>query len=134
MQMGKNLIDYHRVLDAGDSLYSTTAFTTGLDIDVENPLQSLCPGDGCATFGRRLVFRLIRRLGFVAFAPLRGRHLHTMLAVGCKHAVKPGEVASWFGYQRCQPCHEVQRFEDHMGSAVATGCFQLIAHLALRGQ
>ncbi len=87
MQVGKNLIDYHRVLDAGDHFDGAAAFTARLNIDIENPLQSLCPGHGCATFGRRLVFRLVWRLGLVAFSPLRGRHLHTMLAVGCKHAV-----------------------------------------------
>ena len=111
MQEGKNLIDHHRVLDAGDNLYSTTAFTAGLDIDIENPHQSLCPGHGCARFGRRLVFQFIWRFNLVAFAPSGRRHQCTVLAVGSEHTVKSGQINPGPGYQCSEASHKVQRFE-----------------------
>jgi hypothetical protein len=41
--MGQYLLDHHRVLNAGNHLHRATAFTAGLDVDVENPLEALRP-------------------------------------------------------------------------------------------
>ena len=52
-----------------------------------------------------------------------------MLTIWSEHAVKTGQVDSWFGHQGRQPGNEIQRFEDHMSSPIAEWGFQLIAHL-----
>ena len=45
-----------------------------------------------------------------------------------------GEVDSWLGYQGDKLGNEVQWFEYHMGGAIAVGCFEFVAHLAVPGQ
>jgi hypothetical protein len=52
----------------------------GLDVDVENALEALCPGQGRSALGRRLFLRLIECFGLVAFAPLGGRYQRTVFA------------------------------------------------------
>jgi hypothetical protein len=52
-----------------------------------------------ASFGRRLVLRLVGRFELAAFTSLGGRHPHTMFTVGRKHAMKAGEIDSWLWYQ-----------------------------------
>ena len=44
IQMIKYDPNDHRVLNAGNDAYITTAFVTGFNIDIKYPLQSLCPG------------------------------------------------------------------------------------------
>jgi len=39
----KDLLDHLRVFDTGDHLHRPGAFPAGLDIDVENTLEPLCP-------------------------------------------------------------------------------------------
>ena len=87
IQMGEYLVDDHRILNAGDHFDGTAACTARFDVDIENPLQSLCPGHRCPAFGGRWVLRLVGHLGLFAFAPLCRRDQYTMLAVGCKHTV-----------------------------------------------
>lgn len=41
LQVGEDLLDHHRIFDAGDDLDDAAAFTAGLDVDVEHPLGSL---------------------------------------------------------------------------------------------
>ncbi len=97
--MGEYLLDDHRIFNAGDDVHGRTnaagarmrksghfdAATTGtarLNVNIEHALEPLSPSHGCATFGGCLVLRLIRGFGLAAFAPLCGRHLHAMLAIG----------------------------------------------------
>lgn len=40
------LADHHRVFDAGNDPHRTLTLLTGVDVDVEHPLQSLCPRHG----------------------------------------------------------------------------------------
>ncbi len=112
MQVGKYLLDDHRVLNASNHFDGAAACTARCDVNIdksagepictaigcsvgvrykdaphENPLQSLGPGHRCTAFGGRLVWCLIRHFDLVAFAPLCGCYLHTMFAVRCKHTV-----------------------------------------------
>ena len=112
MQVGKYLLDDHRVLNAGNHFNGAAACTARfighvlvpdrfaavyycanrlsyrfVDVNIEYPLQSLRPGHRCTAFGGRLVLYLIRHFERVAFAPLCGCHLHTMFAVRGKHTV-----------------------------------------------
>ena len=70
-----------------------------LNLDPEYPLESLRPGHGRATLGRRSVLRFIRFFRLAAFAPPCGRHLHAMLAIGREYTMKTGEIDSGLGYQ-----------------------------------
>ena len=108
MQVGQYLLDALRVFNAGNHFDGAAAFTARLDVDIENPLQSLGPGHRGTAFGGRLVLCLIRRFDLVAFAPLCRGHLHTMRAVRCEHTVKAGEVNPRFGHQGGQFGDEVQ--------------------------
>ena len=82
---GWNLLDHHRVFDAGNHFHGATAFPAGFDVNVEHPFQALRPRHAGTTFGRRL--RIIRSLGLVALAPLSGRHHSTVLAIGGKYTM-----------------------------------------------
>ena len=44
IQVSEYLPDHHRVFDAGDDAHITAAFTAGFNADVEDALESLCPG------------------------------------------------------------------------------------------
>ena len=70
-----------------------------LKLDPEYPVEPLSPGHGRTRFAGRLVLRLIRCFGVAAFASLRRRYLHAMLAVGGEHTMEAGKVDSWFGHQ-----------------------------------
>ena len=72
----------------------------------EHQLEALRPGHGCATFGWRLVLRLIRRFGFVALTPFGGCYQRTVFAVRGEHAMKAGEVDSRLGHQSGEPGDE----------------------------
>ena len=61
-------------------------------------------------------------------------NLQTILAIGRKFAVISGEIDSGPGYQGNQFSDEIQRSKQDMSSAIAIGCFELVAHLAVPGQ
>ena len=100
--MGEELVDHHRIFDAGDDLDDATAAVAGLDVDVEHTLQvlpgsmktksscerALRPGHGGPAFGGCGVFGRIRRAGLVALAAFSRRHLCTMGAVRGENAVE----------------------------------------------
>jgi hypothetical protein len=52
LQVIEDLFDHHWVFDAGDNLDSAAAFPAGLDVDIEDPLQTLRPAHRGAAFGR----------------------------------------------------------------------------------
>jgi hypothetical protein len=69
----------------------------------------------------------------------------------CKHPVKSCQIHPWLGDQSSQsgyrrscaslrprhtvlPVHKIQRFEDHMGGAIAERSLQLVAQLTGRGE
>ncbi len=61
----EDLLDHPRVFDTGNHLDRTGAFPAGLDIDVENTFEPLCPGHRRSPFGWR--WRLI---GYPSLMPL----------------------------------------------------------------
>ena len=52
IEVGENLLDHHRIVDAGDDPHRPAAFTAGLDVDIEHPLETSPPGAyfWCAQF------------------------------------------------------------------------------------
>ena len=44
LQVIEDLLDYHRIFDAGDDPDLAAAFPADLDVDIENVLQALRPG------------------------------------------------------------------------------------------
>jgi len=75
---------------------------------------------------------------FFAFTPPGRRHQRTVLAIGCKHTMKAGQVNPGFRHQRNQsrdghscaslrprhtvhPVDKIQRFKNDMGPTVAPG-------------
>ena len=108
VQVGENLLDHHRVFDAGDDLYGATAAFAGFDVDVEHPFQALRPGHGGPVCCRRADFRRICRAGLVALAAFSRRHLCTVCAVGGEDSVEPSEVDPGFGHQGDESCNDVQ--------------------------
>ena len=79
--MVEDLLNDYRVLNAGDDFEGPAASTTGLNVDIENPLETLCPRHGRPRFGGGALSRPIHSLGLAAFAPLGGRYLGAMAAV-----------------------------------------------------
>ena len=60
IEVGEDLLDHHRIVDAGDDPHRPAAFTAGLDVDIEHPLETLRPAHRCPSLGRGL---LLARLG-----------------------------------------------------------------------
>ena len=131
LQVSEDPLDQHRVFDAGNDFYGAAAFATGLDVDAKYTLQSLRPGHRCPAFRGRLILFVNGDFGFVAFAPPRRRYQCTVLAVRREHAVKSGQIDAGPRHQRRQPGDEVHRLEQHMGSTVVIGGFQLIADFSV---
>jgi hypothetical protein len=132
--VGEDLLDHHRIFDAGNDLDVTAAALAGLDVNVEDTFQALRPSHGGPAFGGRGVFGRIRRVGFVALAALARRHLCTVCAVGGEDSVEPSEVDPGFGHQGDQARNEVHRLEDDVCGAVAVRCLECVAHMAVAQQ
>ncbi len=79
LEVPEDLLDRCRFFDVGDDLCGTTAVLAGLDVDVEQLLQALCPGHGCPAFDRCWVMRRICRTGLVALTALGRCHLRPQL-------------------------------------------------------
>ena len=116
MKVGENLLDHHRVFDAGDDPDRAAAGLTDLDVNIEPPLEPLRPAHRGAEFGGRLDLRLIGQLSLCAFAPFRRGHPRTVFAVGRKHPVETYQVDPRLGHQSRQPGNEVQRLDKIAGS------------------
>lgn len=107
-QVGKDLLDHHRIFNAGDDLDGVAAAVADLDVDVENALQALPPSHCGPAFSGRSVFGRIRRASLVALAAFGRRHLRTMRTIGGENAVKSSQVDPGLGYQGDEPGDEVQ--------------------------
>jgi len=68
LQVIDDPLDHHQVFDAGNQLHQTTAFSAGVDIDVVNTLEPLCPCYLNTSFGGCLILRDICKLSVIAFA------------------------------------------------------------------
>lgn len=89
--MRQNLLDHHRIFNAGDHLHRAIARLAGRDVNLEYPLQSL-----------RLRLIAARQLDLDARfggwlranapAPFTERALPVLRAVGREHAMVAGEV------------------------------------------
>ena len=53
VQVGEDGLDHRRVFDAGDHLQRSAAARTGFDVDVEYPLEALCPTPGAMRLASR---------------------------------------------------------------------------------
>ncbi len=105
--MRENLLDHHRVLDAGDDPERATTGRTGLDVDAEDAHQALCPGHRGPAFGRRGLLAVIGDLALVAPASLGRCHQGAVLTVRREHAMEARQVDSRLRYQRGQPGDEI---------------------------
>ena len=132
--MREYLRDHRRVFDAGNDTDITTAVTAGFNVDVEDPLQSLRPGHGCALLSGCLLLCLLCCFDLFACASPGWCYQRPVFAVGREHPMKSGQVDSGFGHQSNQPGDEIQWFEYDMGGAVGIGCFELIAYLPVARQ
>jgi|GEM_PF-1761727 hypothetical protein len=44
IEVGEDLLDHHRIVNAGDDPHRPAAFPAGLDVDIEHPLETSPPG------------------------------------------------------------------------------------------
>ena len=79
--MCKYLLDHDRVFDTSDYLDSATAFFASCNIDIEYPLEGLCPGHRGVKVWRLAFARLTVFLAVVAFAAFSRCYQGTVLAV-----------------------------------------------------
>jgi len=134
IQVSEYLLDDHGIFDAGNDPDITAAFTAGFNINIENPLQPLCPGHGCAAFCWSLVLSGFCCYRFLSFTSFGWCYQCPVLAIGRKHPVKADEVNSGPGNQSDQSGDKVQWLKYDMRGAVVPRCFQLIADLTIAGQ
>lgn len=64
-----DFLDHDRSFDAGNHLHRTAAVTAGLNVDVEDVFQALCPVHRDPPFDRRLILRFIFHAGCSARTP-----------------------------------------------------------------
>ena len=132
IQVGEDLLDDLRILDARDDPHRPAAGRTGLDIDPEDPLEALRPGHCGAAFGWRRLLR-VRGPGMRGAPAPPGRgHPRTVFAVRCEHPVETGQVHPRLGHQGGQPGNEIQWLEDDVRRAVSVRRLQLVSDLAVR--
>ena len=55
IEVGEDLLDHHRIVDAGDDPHRPAAFPAGLDVDIEHPLETLHPVHRCPSLGGGLL-------------------------------------------------------------------------------
>ncbi len=95
LQVIEDLLDHHRVFDAGDDFHGTAAGAAGLDVDIEYTLEPLCP-----CHRRSPLCWCCRFIGYsdlVAPAPLCRRDQRPVLAVGVEYTVKRVRLMRGFG-------------------------------------
>ena len=99
LQVRQDLLNDHRVLDAGNDPGCTSTDSARLNINLENPLQPLRPGHGRMTLNGYLLLLAIRCFALVAFSPFCRRHQRTVFAVRGKHTVKARQIDSGLRHQ-----------------------------------
>jgi hypothetical protein len=104
------------VARGGNDLDRAPTIRTSLHINLENPLEARRPLHRRTPFGRCAVFGWL--CGLRTPTPAGRRDPGPVGAVGCKHPVEAGQVQSRRRDERGQPGDEIQRLEDHVGSAV----------------
>ena len=93
-----DLLDHHRVFNAGDNPDGSAAGPTGLDVNAKNPLEALCPAHRGPALGGCVLFCALLRTALVALSSFARCHPRTVLAVGGEHAVEAGEVHPGLGH------------------------------------
>ena len=106
------------VFDGGDDLDRAATIRTGLHINLENPLEALRPSHRRALLGQCAIFGLGWLCGLRTPAPAPRRDPSPVRTVRCKYPVEAGQIQARRRDESRQPSDEIQRFEDHVGSAV----------------
>ena len=107
--MIENLADDDGIFNAGDDLHGATAGRTGGDVDVEYPLEGLCPGHGPVALDRGSVRCLLGSFGLASLTTSGRSNQCPVFTVGCEYAMKSGEVGAGFRYQGGEAGDEIQR-------------------------
>ena len=131
--MGEDFLDYIRIFDTGDNTDAAAAMLAGLDLDIENPFEPLCPGHGSMLF-RESPFLGVCPRSLAALAPFRRGDLRPVFADRCEDAVVAGQVDVGPGHECGQLGQEIQWVEDDMGGAVPVGRFQSVSNISVRCQ
>ena len=126
LEVGQDGRDHPRVGDDGEHPQCCTAARATADVDVEHPAQTLSPRHLCASGRRPLVGTLAHRSG-----RRPGHDEAAMARIRGEQAVETNEVTARAWDQRGQAGDEVERFEQHMGRAIAKGMLQPIDHQAV---
>jgi len=106
--------------DTGDEAQRATAVWALLDVDLEDALEPLHPGQGCCGL-----------IGIASCARFLLPHDGGPVSeVGGEDAVVSGEVGARFGDERSESGDEVQRIQCHVGGAISEWLLQAIDHLA----
>lgn len=90
--MAEDLADHDGIFDAGNDFHGAATGLAGFDVDVEGPLEALCPSHGGMTPGGGLVRGFVRRVGFSSLTTPGRSNQCSMVDVGREHAVEAGEV------------------------------------------
>jgi hypothetical protein len=130
-QVRQDLLDDHRVFDAGNDPGCSSTDPARLNVNIEHPLQPLRPGHGRMTLNWRLLLLAIRCFGLVAFSPFCRCHNRPVFAVRGEYTVKARQVDSGPGHKSCQFGDEIHRLKDDVGGPIPIRRLQLIADLTL---
>ncbi len=98
LEVVEDLPDHLGVFDAGNHLHRAGALATALNVDIENTLEVLNPGQRRSSFCG--CWPLLDYSGLVASAPLCRCHQRSVFAVRRKHTVKTCQIHPGFRHQR----------------------------------
>jgi len=116
-EMFKNLLDYVRILNAGNHFDMPSTVLANLNINIEDSLKSLHPCHGVVPLFRGLIEPVsIGCFWFVRlFSAFSRCDLNTVLAVWGEDTVESGKIDARLGYQRGELCDKVQGLKDDVG-------------------
>ena len=128
--MRQDAFDHGGVCDRGNHFHLPATGLTGVYLDLEYPLESLCPRH------RRVAidWGLLRTRRWTLTAT-RGRHLLTQMMIGRANSyqwpVIAGEVYTGIRHQGGEPSDKVQRLEHPVGGAIPVRRLQSVMDEAL---
>jgi len=134
--MFKNLLDYVRILNAGNHFDMPSTVLANLNINIEDSLKSLHPCHGVVPLFRGLIEPVsIGCFWFVRlFSAFSRCDLNTVLAVWGEDTVESGKIGARLGYQRGELCDKVQGLKDDVGRTITVCCFELVTYFAVGRQ
>lgn len=130
LQMIENRGNGDGILDGGDDPHCARTGLAGFDVDIEDPLETLCPAHGGVSLAGCFALG-VDALPRTALAPVCRCHLGSPLTIRSEHPVKARQIHPWPRHQRGQSYQEIQWLEKDVRCSIAVRRLELVARQAV---